>query len=95
MVGCLQRTKRSRSLISGGAEFDVPADRPVIDVLADAGIHVPVSCEQGVCGTCLTGLLGGEPDHRDLFMTDAEHARGDQFTPCCSRAKSSLLVFDL
>jgi vanillate O-demethylase ferredoxin subunit len=40
-------------------------------------------------------VLNGVPDHRDMFMTDEEHARNDQFTPCCSRAKSDLLVLDL
>ena len=30
-----------------------------------------------------------------MFMTDDEHARNDQFTPCCSRAKTPLLVLDL
>ena len=36
---------------------------------------IPVSCEQGVCGTCVTRVLKGTPDHRDMFMTDQEHAR--------------------
>lgn len=78
-----------------GQVFAIPPDRTIIAVLADNGIEVPVSCEQGVCGTCLTRVLEGEPDHRDVFMTDAEHALNDQFTPCCSRAKSKVLVLDL
>ncbi|SNS57829.1 2Fe-2S iron-sulfur cluster binding domain-containing protein, partial [Noviherbaspirillum humi] len=55
----------------------------------------PVSCEQGICGTCITRVLEGEPDHRDLYFTDEEKAANDQFTPCCSRAKGKLLVLDL
>ena len=39
--------------------------------------------------------LAGEPDHRDQFMTAAEHARNDNFTPCCSRSNSPRLVLDL
>ncbi|MDO9218316.1 MAG: oxidoreductase, partial [Lacisediminimonas sp.] len=42
-----------------------------------------------------TGVLEGIPDHRDIYFTEAEHARNDQFTPCCSRSKSKLLVLDL
>jgi vanillate O-demethylase ferredoxin subunit len=30
-----------------------------------------------------------------MFLTDAERARNDQFTPCCSRARSARLVLDL
>jgi vanillate O-demethylase ferredoxin subunit len=73
----------------------VPADKSIVEVLADHGIEVPVSCEQGVCGTCLTRVLEGEPDHRDSFLTQDEQALNDQMTLCCSRAKSPLLVLDL
>jgi len=40
-------------------------------------------------------VLLGIPDHRDQIMSDAEHARNDQFTPCCSRAKSRRLVLQI
>lgn len=82
-------------LASSGRVIAVPPDRTVIQALQQAGVDVPVSCEQGICGTCLTRVLAGEPDHRDLFLTPREQARNDQFTPCCSRAKSALLVLDL
>lgn len=78
-----------------GQVIHVPASKRVIDVLADHGIDVPVSCESGVCGTCLTKVLEGQPDHRDTFLTDSERLANNQFTPCCSRSKSPLLVLDL
>jgi vanillate O-demethylase ferredoxin subunit len=67
----------------------------VVQVLAEHGVDVPVSCEQGVCGTCLTRVLDGIPEHRDLYQNEEEQAANDQFTPCCSRAKTALLVLDL
>jgi vanillate O-demethylase ferredoxin subunit len=79
----------------GGITCTVPVGRSVIDVLGERGIEIPVSCEQGVCGTCVTRVLDGEPDHRDAFLTDAERAANDYFTPCCSRARSARLVLDL
>ena len=79
-------------LASSGQVYTIPADRTVIQVLCEHGVDVPVSCEQGICGTCLTRVLEGEPDHRDQYLTDEERAANDQFTPCCSRARSSLLV---
>src|SRR5690606_30065460 len=39
-------------IASTGEILDVPADRTVAQVLSDAGIELPLSCEQGVCGTC-------------------------------------------
>ncbi|MDH4653815.1 PDR/VanB family oxidoreductase [Pseudomonas sp. BN606] len=82
-------------LASSGEVFHIPADRSVFEVLDEAGIAIETSCEQGICGSCITRVLQGLPDHRDQFMTAAEHACNDQFTPCCSRAKSPRLVLDL
>lgn len=73
----------------------VPKDKTIIDVLNLNGIDIPVSCEQGVCGTCLTGVLSGVPDHKDIFMSEFEHLKNDLMTPCCSRSKSGRLVLDL
>ena len=80
---------------SSGAVVEVPADRTVVQALQAHGIEILTSCEQGVCGTCLTRVLQGECEHRDLYLTDEEKAKHDQFTPCCSRAKSDMLVLDL
>ena len=80
---------------STGQVVRVAADQSVVKALAQNGIEVLTSCEQGVCGTCITRVLEGECDHRDLYFTDEEKAKNDQFTPCCSRAKTSVLVLDL
>lgn len=82
-------------IASTGQVIDVAAEQTVTEALAEAGVVVETSCEQGVCGTCLTRVLAGEPDHKDLFLTPQEQQRNDQFLPCCSRAKSPLLVLDL
>ena len=82
-------------LASSGRVITVAPDRTVTQALAEAGVEVLVSCEQGVCGTCLTRVLQGTPDHRDMYLTPEEQAANDQFTPCCSRAKSARLVLDL
>jgi vanillate O-demethylase ferredoxin subunit len=81
-------------LASSGQIVDVRADQSAAEALMEQDVFIPMSCEQGVCGTCVTRVLEGTPEHRDVYMTDAEHAANDQFTPCCSRAKS-LLVLDL
>ena len=82
-------------LASSGQTFHVPHDQTVVAVLAQHGVDVPVSCEAGICGTCITRILEGTPEHRDVYFTDQEKAKNDQFTPCCSRATSALLVLDL
>lgn len=82
-------------LASSGRVVVVPEDKTVTQALAEAGIEVPTSCEQGICGTCLTRVLEGEPDHKDLYLTPEEQAANDRFTPCCSRARTARLVLDL
>jgi vanillate O-demethylase ferredoxin subunit len=82
-------------IASSGRTIAIPADQSVLGVLQAHGIEIPASCEQGVCGTCLTRVLDGVPEHRDSYLTDEERAANDQFTPCCSRARSGTLVLDL
>lgn len=83
------RLKRS------GLTLRVPPDKSIVQVLQEAGIAIDVSCEQGFCGTCVTAVLEGEPDHRDSVLTDEERARNNQLTPCCSRSKTPFLTLDL
>lgn len=82
-------------LASSGQVLRVEAGENVVEALRKVGVEVPVACEQGICGTCLTRVLEGVPEHRDLFLTEEEQAANDQFTPCCSRARSPRLVLDL
>lgn len=78
-----------------GQLIHVAADQTAVQALEAAGIDIPVSCEQGICGTCLVNVVEGEIDHRDMYLTEEEQAANDQFTPCCSRAKSKILVIDI
>ena len=73
----------------------VSAQQTAAQALNAAGIFVPTSCEQGICGTCLTRVLEGECEHRDQYLEPDEQAANDQFLPCCSRARSAALVLDL
>ncbi len=90
-----QRRQFSIEIASTGQVIAIPANKTVAQVLESHGIDIPLSCEQGVCGTCLTRVLKGIPDHRDLFLTEDEQALNDQFTPCCSRSKTPVLVLDI
>ena len=82
-------------IASTGRVIPVAADQTALAALLAAGLDIPMSCEQGVCGTCLTGVKSGVPDHRDQYLTPEERAANSQFLPCCSRASSARLVLDL
>jgi vanillate O-demethylase ferredoxin subunit len=82
-------------LASSGRVIAVAKNQSITQALTAAGVDVATACEQGVCGTCLTRVLAGVPDHRDKYLTPEEQAANDQLTPCCSRSHSPLLVLDL
>ncbi len=77
---------------STGQVIDIPEDLSITEVLEEKGISIPVSCEQGVCGTCMTTVIEGDIDHQDYFLTDPEKEAGDVILPCCSRAKGTLVL---
>jgi len=75
---------------------EVEPGRSIAQTLAERGVLIPISCEQGVCGTCVSRVLGGTVDHRDLFLSEAEKASNQRITPCCSRAGAGeTLVLDV
>ncbi|MER5436973.1 PDR/VanB family oxidoreductase [Streptomyces sp. NPDC002790] len=73
----------------------VAPDASVLQAVRGAGAEVVSSCEQGTCGTCLTPVLEGEPDHMDSVLTDHQRAAGDCMLVCVSRSCGDRLVLDL
>ena len=81
--------------LRSGVTVEVAADQSIAAALVDAGIDIPLACEQGICGTCVTGVLEGEPLHRDEYLSDEEKRSNKVMTVCCSRARSEFLVLDV
>jgi vanillate O-demethylase ferredoxin subunit len=82
-------------LARSGGVVAIPHDRTILQALRGHGIDVPSACEEGVCGTCETRVLAGEPEHRDVLLSPAERAAGRSMMVCVSRSKSPRLVLDL
>ena len=78
-----------------GITLTVPPDKSILAVLSEAGIEVPRSCEQGICGTCETRVISGEVDHRDSILSTSERATNTTMMTCVSRALSPRLVLDI
>jgi vanillate O-demethylase ferredoxin subunit len=73
----------------------VPPGQSILDVVLAAGVSVPTSCREGICGSCETRILSGQADHRDALLTPEEQAQNQSMMICCSGAKSAALVLDL
>ena len=82
-------------LARSGKEVTVRPDQTFADALAAQGVLCSLSCRQGICGTCITPVLEGTPDHRDTVLTPEEHASNSLICLCVSRAHGSHLVLDL
>lgn len=84
------------TLASSGASWPVPANKSIAQVLMDNGVAVPLSCEMGICGACLTPVIDGVVDHQDTVQSEAEKTAASQHIAlCCSRSKSGNVVIDL
>ena len=73
----------------------VPPEKTILQVLTEAGIDVQTSCQQGVCGSCLTTVLKGTPEHRDMVQTESEKAINSKIAVCCSRSLTKTLELEL
>jgi ferredoxin len=89
------RSSHSVELRRSGIHLHATPGKSLLQSLLDAGVTVPHSCMQGVCGACRTRVLAGEPDHRDSVLSAEERAANDVMTVCVSGCKSDLLVLDL
>lgn len=82
-------------IASTGEVFDIEAGLSITQALEMNGIDIPISCEEGWCGTCMTRVLEGVPDHRDTFLSNDERKANNLIMPCCSRSRSDCLVLDI
>lgn len=81
--------------LRSGRTITVGAEQTIVAALRDAGIPVETACENGVCGTCITRVVDGRPEHRDMVLTEAEKASNTRITVCCSRSQTPRLSLDL
>jgi ferredoxin-NADP reductase len=78
-----------------GTTLTVPADKTVLATIRQVLPRVLYACEEGYCGTCETRVLEGIPDHRDVILSDDEHAANNTMMICVSRSRTPKLVLDL
>ncbi len=83
------RVELARSQMS----LQVAASQSILDAMLEAGAWAQYECKRGECGMCMTPVLEGEPDHRDVFLAESDRERF--MCTCVSRAKGDRLVLDL
>ncbi|WP_207003306.1 hybrid-cluster NAD(P)-dependent oxidoreductase [Trinickia mobilis] len=72
--------------------FTMSASETVLSAARKAGVVIPSSCSQGVCGTCKTKILDGTVDMKhNGGIRDREVQKGFRLL-CCSRPTSDLVL---
>lgn len=82
-------------LARSGKTLEIQPGQTILAAVLAAGVDAPYSCEEGVCGACMTDVIEGIPDHLDSVMTPAERKENKKIMICCSGSKSPRLVLDL
>lgn len=79
-----------------GKTIHVTETQSLLEAMEAAGVDAPYLCRGGACGQCETRVLrcDGELLHRDLWLTDAEHAEGTKIMPCVSRFDGRALAIE-
>ncbi|MES5488609.1 PDR/VanB family oxidoreductase [Bradyrhizobium sp. INPA03-11B] len=81
-------------LANSGKLIRIEPGTRLLDALLAAGVEVPFSCREGICGSCEMTVLEGAIDHRDSVLTDAERAEGKSMMVCVSGCRGGRLVLD-
>lgn len=82
-------------LNKSGHTLRLAPDTNILDVVLALGIEIENDCRDGICGSCITRVLSGTVEHRDLVLTKREQAAMDQMLICCSRPTSERLELEL
>lgn len=82
-------------LTKTGHTLRMKPEANILETVLALGIEVENDCRDGICGSCVTRVLAGTVDHRDLVLTKKEQAAMDKMMICCSKPTSDRLELDL
>jgi ferredoxin-NADP reductase len=82
-------------LMESGHTLRLTPDTNILDVVLALGVEVENDCRDGICGSCITPIVSGTVDHRDLVLTKKEQAAMDKMLICVSRPTCSRLELKL
>lgn len=78
-----------------GKRLTVEPGKTILETLLDENVPVDYACSNGICGTCLTSVISGVPDHRDDFLSEEERRSGKSMLVCCSGSLTPELILDI
>jgi CDP-4-dehydro-6-deoxyglucose reductase len=82
------------TILPGDHVVDIAEDQTLIEAAIEAGLMLPYSCRDGVCGACKGRILAGSVDygrHGPDTLTEAEKAEGLALF-CCAKPKADVTI---
>ncbi|HKT99018.1 MAG TPA: hybrid-cluster NAD(P)-dependent oxidoreductase [Paraburkholderia sp.] len=79
-------------LARSGREFTMDASQTVLVAARKAGVPLPSSCSQGICGTCKTKVLEGSVEMKHNGGIRPREIEKGMRLMCCSRPTSDLVL---
>lgn len=75
-----------------GSRFECGAGTTILEAATRAGVTLPSSCHEGVCGTCKTTLLSGAVDMHHAGGIRPREIERQQILLCCSTPTGPLVL---
>lgn len=72
--------------------IEVNSEQTILGCAKKAGLKIPSSCANGVCGTCKSKLVSGSVDMRHNGGIRQREVDAGLFLPCCSKPLSDLVI---
>lgn len=72
--------------------IEVAGEQTVLSCAKKAGIRLPSSCANGLCGTCKSKLVSGSVDMQHNGGIRQREVEAGFFLPCCSKPLSDLVI---
>jgi ferredoxin-NADP reductase len=91
-AGTENDTSYSVEFVRSGRFVTCGADEFVLDAALAAGLRLPSSCTQGMCGSCKTTKLSGEVDMQHNGGIRPREVAENKILVCCSKPLSDLRI---
>lgn len=85
-------TGYSVEFVKSGKTITCRPDESILDAALTAGLRLPSSCSQGVCGTCKLQKLAGEVDMKHNGGIRPKEIAADKILICCSTPLSDVRI---
>ncbi|MBB4683900.1 hybrid-cluster NAD(P)-dependent oxidoreductase [Amycolatopsis jiangsuensis] len=85
-------TKHRVDFRRSGRTVECDSDTTVLEAAAGAGLTLPSSCGEGMCGTCKLTLLSGRVDMQHAGGIRPREIKQDKVLACCSKPLEDLAI---